>query len=174
MREALSAQRRRLSRLYVRGGAPTSESAEIEGLARARGIPVEAVDPRELERVCGPELRAQGVALQAGPIPEASLEALLERGARSARLEAMESGAGVGEPAAAGRGRRIVVLDGVEDPQNVGAIARVAEAAGCLGLVLADRRAPPLSAAVSRASAGAIEWLPVARVTNLVRALEAA
>jgi 23S rRNA (guanosine2251-2'-O)-methyltransferase len=65
-----------------------------------------------------------------------------------------------------------VALDGVEDPQNVGAIARVAEAAGAAGLLLTRRRAPPLSAAVARASAGAIEWLPVGRVANLPRALE--
>jgi 23S rRNA (guanosine2251-2'-O)-methyltransferase len=68
--------------------------------------------------------------------------------------------------------RTLVALDGVEDPQNLGAIARVAESAGALGLVLTHRHAPPLSAAVSRASAGAIEWLPVARVPNLTRALE--
>ena len=64
-----------------------------------------------------------------------------------------------------------VALDGVEDPQNVGAIARVAEAAGASGLILTRRRAPPLGPAVARASAGAIEWLPVARVPNLSRAL---
>ncbi len=64
-----------------------------------------------------------------------------------------------------------MALDGVEDPQNVGAIARVAEACGACGLLLTQRRAPPLGAAVSRASAGAIEWLPTARVPNLGRAL---
>jgi 23S rRNA (guanosine2251-2'-O)-methyltransferase len=67
--------------------------------------------------------------------------------------------------------RTLVALDGVEDPQNLGAIARVAEAAGAQGLILTRRRSPPLSPAVARASAGAIEWLPVARVPNLPRAL---
>ena len=65
----------------------------------------------------------------------------------------------------------LVALDGVEDPQNLGAIARVIEASGAGGLILTRRHAPPLTAAVSRASAGAIEWLPVARVPNLARAL---
>jgi 23S rRNA (guanosine2251-2'-O)-methyltransferase len=65
-----------------------------------------------------------------------------------------------------------VALDGVEDPQNLGAVIRVAEAAGALGLILTSRRAPPLGAAVSRASAGAVEHLPVSRVGNLRRALE--
>jgi 23S rRNA (guanosine2251-2'-O)-methyltransferase len=90
------------------------------------------------------------VALLAGPLPEVSL----------------------GELSRAGEApRTLVALDGVEDPQNVGAVARVAESCGASGLLLARRRAPPLGAAVSRASAGAIEWLPAARVANLGRAL---
>ncbi len=68
--------------------------------------------------------------------------------------------------------RALVALDGVEDPQNLGAIARSAHAAGVSGLVLPQRRSAPLSPAVSRASAGAIEHLPVAQVVNLARALE--
>jgi 23S rRNA (guanosine2251-2'-O)-methyltransferase len=71
-----------------------------------------------------------------------------------------------------GRQKQLIALDGVEDPQNVGAIARVAEAAGVGGMILTRRRCPPLSPAVSRASAGAIEWLPCARVPNLPRALK--
>jgi 23S rRNA (guanosine2251-2'-O)-methyltransferase len=89
-------------------------------------------------------------ALEVGPLPEVELESLL------------------GSP---GDARTILALDGVEDPQNLGAIARVAESVGVSGLVLTHRRSPPLSPAVSRASAGAIEWLPVARVPNLPRAL---
>jgi 23S rRNA (guanosine2251-2'-O)-methyltransferase len=90
------------------------------------------------------------VALLVGPLPDFSVGEL----------------ARAGEPP-----RTIVALDGVEDPQNVGAIARVAEACGACGLLLTRRRAPPLGAAVSRASAGAIEWLPTARVANLGRAV---
>jgi 23S rRNA (guanosine2251-2'-O)-methyltransferase len=71
----------------------------------------------------------------------------------------------------AGDARTLVALDGVEDPQNLGAIARVAEASAVAGLILPKRRCAPLSAAVARASAGAIEWLPCARVPNLPRAL---
>jgi 23S rRNA (guanosine2251-2'-O)-methyltransferase len=69
------------------------------------------------------------------------------------------------------RGKVLIALDGVEDPQNVGSLARVADAAGVQGIVLTDRRSPPLSPTLSRASAGAIEWQRVARVTNLSRAL---
>lgn len=92
------------------------------------------------------------VELEAGPLPETGLDELLATAGASPRC--------------------LVALDGVEDPQNLGAIARAAEGAGVSGLILTRRRAPPLSPAVSRASAGAIEWLPVARVPNLARALE--
>jgi 23S rRNA (guanosine2251-2'-O)-methyltransferase len=88
--------------------------------------------------------------LEAGPLPEVPIDELIRGEAGS---------------------RTLVALDGVEDPQNLGAIARVADAAGVSGLVLTRHRAPPLSPAVSRASAGAIEWLPVARVANLNRSL---
>jgi 23S rRNA (guanosine2251-2'-O)-methyltransferase len=91
------------------------------------------------------------VVLEAEPLPELSLESLLH--------------------SIAAENPTLVALDGVEDPQNLGAIARVAEAAGVAGLILPRRRSAPLSPAVARASAGAIEWLPCARVPNLPRAL---
>lgn len=154
--EALRAGRRRIDRLLVRDAGRPGELDGLVALARSSGIPVEWVDDKTLDRIAGPEIRSQGVALQVGPLPELALDALIA-GLASSDLPL---------------GRRLVVLDGVEDPQNVGAIARVAESAGCAGLILTDRRAPGLTPAVSRASSGAIEWLPVARVTNLVRALE--
>jgi 23S rRNA (guanosine2251-2'-O)-methyltransferase len=97
-------------------------------------------------------VKPQGYVLEAGELPELELPALLALGTPGRRC--------------------FVALDGVEDPQNLGAIARVAHAAGVTGLVLTDRRSAPLSPAVSRASAGAIEHLPVARVVNLTRGLE--
>jgi 23S rRNA (guanosine2251-2'-O)-methyltransferase len=66
----------------------------------------------------------------------------------------------------------IVLLDGVEDPHNLGAIIRTALAAGAHGVVIPERRAAGLTDAVARASAGALAHLPVAKVTNLVRAME--
>jgi 23S rRNA (guanosine2251-2'-O)-methyltransferase len=68
--------------------------------------------------------------------------------------------------------RLVLALDGVEDPQNLGALLRVADGAGVDGVVLTERRAAPLSAAAVKASAGATEHLRIARVVNLVRALE--
>ncbi|MDX2035062.1 MAG: 23S rRNA (guanosine(2251)-2'-O)-methyltransferase RlmB [Isosphaeraceae bacterium] len=167
VKEALRAGRRRIDRLLLREEGGRGPHADLVALARSLGVPIEGADERTFERICGPELRSQGVALAVGPLPELSLVELVRAAGPSAN-DAADAEAGHGK----GRGRRLVVLDGVEDPQNVGAIARVAESAGCAGLVLTDRRAPGLTAAVSRASAGAIEWLPVARVTNLVRALE--
>jgi 23S rRNA (guanosine2251-2'-O)-methyltransferase len=149
VREALRARRRPLYRLRLRPGEGRSALAELVALATAAGVPVEETDAEELGRRAGAGVSHQGAVLSAGPLPELALAAL-----------------GTGPPP-----RVLVALDGVEDPQNVGAIVRVAEAAGAAGLVLTQRRAPPLGPAVSRASAGAIEWLPVARVVNLGRAL---
>jgi 23S rRNA (guanosine2251-2'-O)-methyltransferase len=150
VREALRAARRPLHRLRLQPGArgERADHAGLRGLAERAGVPVEVLAPAgATERPDG----HQGVWLEAGPLPELSLEALV---------------ADCPEDAAT-----LVALDGVEDPQNLGAIARVVDASGGAGLVLTERRAPPLSPAVSRASAGAIEWLPTARVPNLGRAL---
>jgi len=155
VREALRARRRVLERLWLRAGAPRADHEELASLARDAGVPVEIVDRAAIDGLVGVDVQTQGVALRAGPIPELSLGELI------AHARAHEHRGG----------NRIVALDGVEDPQNVGALARVAESAGAVGLVLTDRRAPLLSPVVSRASAGAIEWLPVARISNLNRAL---
>jgi 23S rRNA (guanosine2251-2'-O)-methyltransferase len=154
VREALLARRRPLYCLCVRSGSPRTEHAELVELARAAGVTVELVSPAQLEERLESDANDQGVALQAGPLPELSLDELIEFAG-----------------SATGSGSRLVALDGVEDPQNLGALARVAESAGAHGLILTERRAPALTPAVSRASAGAIEWLRVARVPNLSRAL---
>jgi len=151
--EALRAGRRRLDCLWIRQGEPSAAVRELSERARAAGVPVEEVDAGRLEQRGGGDGNPQGVALRVGPLPELSLDAL------------------VAELPEGGVGRRLLALDGLEDPHNLGAVARVAESAGIGGLILTQRRAPPLSPAVSRASAGAIEWLRVARVPNLARAL---
>jgi 23S rRNA (guanosine2251-2'-O)-methyltransferase len=71
-----------------------------------------------------------------------------------------------------GEARLLLALDGVEDPQNLGALLRVADGAGVDGVVLTERRSAPLSPVAVKASAGAAEHLRIARVVNLVRALE--
>jgi len=152
VREALRARRRELFRLRLRAERPRPELRELEAAARAAGVAVEWLPGAELERGLPEDARSQGAVLEAGPLPEPSLAELLKA-----------------DPS---RPRRLLALDGVEDPQNLGALARVADAAGASGLLLSRRRAPPLSPAASRASAGALEWLPAARETNLVRSLD--
>jgi 23S rRNA (guanosine2251-2'-O)-methyltransferase len=150
VREALRARRRTLYELCVRSGTLRPEVLELVELAEAGGVPVRRVAAELLTADDPAERSGAGIELAVGPLPEIALESLL---------------------AAAESPTTLVALDGVEDPQNLGAIARVAEAAGVAGLLLTRRRSPPLSPAVARASAGAIEWLPVARVPNLPRTL---
>lgn len=152
--EALRARRRTLYRLRLRvGSGPLREElTALARLAEPLGIPVEEVPAASFDSEVPPDLPHQGVLLDAGPLPELSLEDLVPL---------------------PGRGGWLVALDGIEDPQNLGAILRVADAAGVAGALLPERRVAPLSPAVGRASAGALEHLPVARVTNLGRALRA-
>jgi 23S rRNA (guanosine2251-2'-O)-methyltransferase len=150
VREALRARRRRLLRVWIRSPAPRG-AQEIQDLADAAGVPVEWAPEAELEAKLPPGARSQGLVLEAESIPEQGLEAALALPVGERPL--------------------VVALDGVEDPQNVGALLRAADAAGASGAILPERHAPPLGAAVSRASAGALEHLPIARVVNLARAL---
>ena len=151
VREALRARRRTLHALRVLEPAPR-DAEELLGLAKEAAVRVVPCRGADLGRGLPQGVKPQGFVLEAEELPELELDELL----------------GIGKPGE----RCIVALDGIEDPQNLGAIARVAHAAGATGLVLTDRRAAPLSPAVSRASAGAIEHLPVARVGNLARAIE--
>ena len=152
IREALRARRRRIDRLLLRAQAraPRPELVELVELARGAGVAVAELDPTRFDRLVPPDLPHQGVGLEAGPLPDVTL----------AELAALRPDGW------------LVALDGIEDPRNLGAILRIAETAGACGAILPDRRAAPLTPVVARASAGALEHLPVASVTNLTRALE--
>jgi 23S rRNA (guanosine2251-2'-O)-methyltransferase len=141
VREALRARRRTLHRLWIRPGARRPELAEVERLAREGEVPAVALTAAGRRREPG-----DAVALDVGPLPEASLADLADAG-------------------------WLVALDGVEDPRNLGAVCRVADAAGVGGLLIGRHRAAPLSPAVSRASAGALEHARVHRAGNLARAI---
>jgi len=133
---------------------PTGALAAALDEARARRVIIDKVPAEALDAqsVTG---RHQGIIAEVRLTPPLSLEALLAR--------ARASGA---DPF-------LVVLDGIEDPQNLGAIARSAEAAGAHGLVLAERHSAGISPGSLRASAGALLLLPVAVVPNVARCLEA-
>ncbi len=150
--EALRAKDCGLHRIYLEQGCRGRAVEEILELARARQVPV-AFEPREgLDRRAG-TARHQGAVGIAAAKSYASLDDLLE------------SVRGLDAPL-------LLVLDGIEDPHNLGAILRSAEAAGAQGVILPTRRAVGLTAAVAKVSAGAVEHLPVARVVNLSQAIE--
>jgi len=147
--EALAAGRP-LDRIVIARGRHGERMEEIVRRARSRGVPVRFEDRPQLDRLAGSR-EHQGVVAVAAARSAVELEDLL----------AQESSRPL-----------LILLDGVEDPQNLGAIVRTSLAAGADGVVIPERRAAGLTETVSRASAGAIEHLPVARVKNLARAME--
>ncbi|HBE76685.1 MAG TPA: 23S rRNA (guanosine(2251)-2'-O)-methyltransferase RlmB [Firmicutes bacterium] len=126
---------------------------EITGLAGKKGIPVNLVDMEALNRMAVTR-NHQGVIAMAAEWKYASIQEVLDQAVQKS------------EPPL------ILLLDGVEDPQNFGSILRTAEAAGVHGIIIPERRAVGLTVTVSRASAGAIEHIPVVRVTNLTKTME--
>lgn len=147
--EALQAGRP-LDRIVIAIGRHGTRMEEIVRRARERGVPIRFEDRGQLDRLAMSRDH-QGVIALAASRAALALEDLLEKKTSQSLL---------------------VLLDGVEDPQNLGAIVRTALAAGAEGVIIPERRAAGLTDAVSRASAGALEHLPVARVKNLVRAME--
>ncbi len=123
---------------------------EILRLAAERGVPVRRVEPDELDRATRGAVH-QGVAADVGQLPDYGVAELVAAAAGPALL---------------------VVLDGIEDPQNVGAILRTADAAGADGVIRQARHAAPLEGATAKASAGAVAHVRVATVVNIARALE--
>lgn len=154
VREALAAQRPVQSVLIARG-RHGDRLEEIFRLARRNGVPVRFEERPQVDRAAGTRDHQGVVALMAAEAT-VSLEDLLTREDASA-----STASGL-----------LVLLDGVEDPQNLGAIMRTALAAGAGGVVIPERRAVGLTEAAVRASAGAAAHLRVARVTNLVRAMK--
>jgi 23S rRNA (guanosine2251-2'-O)-methyltransferase len=154
VRELLRAGGEGLAELWLAEGSERARSgAELARLARDRGAKVREAPRAKLDRLAGTD-RHQGVVAVVADYRYHDLEALLAR--------------------AAGRGGPplLVVLDGIEDPQNLGAIIRSAHALGADGVVIPKDRAAGITPAAAKASAGAVEHCPVARVTNLAQALD--
>lgn len=151
MLEALRSGRE-LNRIMVARGAGGSVD-EILHLARKAGVPVQRVERARLDALARSRAH-QGVLAWGSPRAYVEVEDILRRArARS-------------EPPL------VLVLDGIQDPRNFGALLRTAEATGVHGAIIPKRRAAPLTPAAGKASAGAVEHLPVARVPNLARVLE--
>ncbi len=150
--EALRAGRRRIYRLLLAEGLQPRPILEaLSALAEARGIPVLWVPRARLDAVADGH---QGVVAEADPYPYVDLE---EAWAESARRP---------DPPF------WLALDCLQDPQNFGTLLRAAEAVGVHAVLFPEHRSARVTPAVVNASAGAVEHLPVAQVTNLVRALE--
>jgi 23S rRNA (guanosine2251-2'-O)-methyltransferase len=155
VKEALEAGRA-FDRIVIARGRQDTRVEEIVQLARARNISLRFEDRSQLERLADSKDH-QGIV---------GLVASRAAGTLDEILVAANAGAGRGEKGL------IVLLDGVEDPHNLGAVIRTALAAGAHGVVIPERRAAGLTDTVARASAGALAHLPVAKVTNLVRTME--
>jgi 23S rRNA (guanosine2251-2'-O)-methyltransferase len=150
--EALRAGRP-MDRILVASGAGRAALGDLLDLARQRRIEVQTV-PRSLIDAEARSGAHQGVLAIVAPIQPIGLTELLAL------------------PLAGREPPFFLALDGVEDPHNLGALARSAEAAGCHGLIVPRHRSAPLSAVAVKSSAGALEHLPVAEVPNLARAIE--
>ena len=137
--------------IYMQKGSFGGTLGKLIFLAREKGVPIKHVDSRKLDELCNQETH-QGVAALVGAAHYCDIEDIFERAGDAPPL--------------------IVLGDKIEDPRNLGAIIRTAEAAGAHGLIIPKRRSAGLSGIVSKASAGASAYLPVARVSGLPATIE--
>ena len=149
--EALRGRNRPVERIAIAHGTRIVRFDELMRMAKVAGIPVARQPAAALDRLANGRSH-QGVVAWVGAAEYATLDDVLERMSERPL---------------------VVLLDGVEDPHNLGAIVRTAECAGAAGVVIPERGAAGLTETVAKTSAGALEHLPVARVTNLVNAIEA-
>ena len=152
--EALKSGRRRFDHVLVARERHDPRIEQLLARCREAGIPLRR-QPREQLTLAAGTAAHQGVVALVRAQESLSIEDLFEP-----------------QPAYNPAARLLLAIDGVEDPQNLGALLRVADGAGVDGVVLTERRSAPLSPVAIKASAGAAEHLRIARVVNLVRALE--
>lgn len=150
--EALKAGRG-INKILLASGEREGTLAEIMALARERGVVFETVERGKIEEIAA-GLRHQGVLAYVAPVEYKELEDIL-------RLAEER-----GEPPF------VLLLDELEDPHNLGALLRTADAAGVHGILIPRRRSVPLNATVAKTSAGAIEHVPVARIGNISQTLK--
>lgn len=151
--EALRAGHELLKIYIFKNESGSGPLREIVEQANKKGIPINQVDNEVLNHMAVTR-NHQGVIAMAAEWKYASLKEIFSKAAEKSEPPFM------------------LLLDGVEDPQNLGSILRTAESAGVHGIIIPERRAAGLTAVVGRASAGAIEHIPVVRVTNLTKTME--
>lgn len=153
VREALRARCRRIHEIMIAEGAQEKGAlADIVALAQAQGVPVSRVRRQELDQLAG-DVMHQGVAARASDYRYAEIDEMLALARER------------------GEAPFLLALDSIQDPHNVGSLLRTSEAVGVHGVILPSRRSAAVTAAATRASAGAAEHLLVAQVTNLARTL---
>ena len=138
--------------MLAEGIRQTEVVGQIVLLAKQAGVPVTHIERRDLDRLGS--VNHQGVALETGEYPYTTLDDILALAQRR------------------GEDPLLLLLDLLQDPQNVGSLLRTAEAVGTHGVVIQQRRAVGITPAVVRASAGSVEHMLVAQVTNLVNAID--
>ncbi len=154
--EALRAGKRQIEEITIVDGAKPERLRHLLELARELRVPVRRVPRIELDRTLG-DVSHQGVAARIAGARYTDADEL---------LEALEAKLGTEDPPL------VLGLDGIEDPRNMGSILRTAECAGVHGVFIPERRATGLTEVVAKVAAGALEYVSVARVTNLVRLIE--
>lgn len=153
VREALLASKRRCYKLIIEQGKTPPRIQAVLKLAREKRIKVETLPKAAFQNKFG-KLVHQGVAGYFSVIFTLELEDLIENSFKKTSLPTL------------------VILDGIQDPQNLGAIIRSAETLGIQGMILPKHGSSSLNETVAKCSSGAIEYLPIAWVTNLTRCIE--
>ncbi|MFD0716785.1 23S rRNA (guanosine(2251)-2'-O)-methyltransferase RlmB [Paenibacillus sp. GCM10027626] len=143
---------RELNKIWVAEQAQKN-IAPILAEAKKAGIVIQTVDKRKLDQMTGGSAH-QGIVAQAAAYRYFEVDELLERAAESGEMPFF------------------ILLDEIEDPHNLGSILRTAECTGVHGVIIPKRRSAALTATVAKTSAGAVEYVPVARVTNLAQTIE--
>ena len=142
-----------IDKIFMSNRPATGSLTKIVAIAKQRGIVVKQVDDQKLAFLCGTE-HHQGVVASISCARYSSVEEIIER--------------------AKDRGEQpfVILLDGIEDPHNLGALIRTAEAAGAHGVIIPKRRSATLTPIVQKTSAGAVNHLAIAKVSNLVSTID--
>ncbi len=149
----LLASGREIDQIIVEKGKREGSLSVILAKAAARGIPIKDVAREKLNALC-PQTNHQGIAAYAAMVEYCSVSDILDLAAEK------------------GEAPFVVVCDEIEDPHNLGAIIRTAECCGVHGVIIPKRRSCGINFAVSKAACGALEYMKIARVTNLAAAID--
>ena len=149
----LLASGREIDQIIVEKGKREGSLSVILAKAAARGIPIKAVAREKLNALC-PQTNHQGIAAYAAMVEYCTVSDILDLAAEK------------------GEAPFVVVCDEIEDPHNLGAIIRTAECCGVHGVIIPKRRSCGINFAVSKAACGALEYMKIARVTNLAAAID--